>query len=208
MNAPRTTRRQAQAADRREQLLKTAFDLFSEQGYRGTSMRSIARRAGVNEGLLYHYFTGKADLFAAVLAAYAPTSAFDVIVEASQGRSPGEVLQEVGYRFLATIRERQAFAVAILTEAPTEAELQAILKAFLHNVSKRLADVLMRYQADGQVASTINVQSAAQAFLGSLVLHFLASMVFGQAGEVPESESEHSIKGLVEVLLLGLLPRR
>lgn len=208
MNAPHTTRRQAQATDRREQLLKTAFDLFSEQGYRGTSIRSIARRIGVNEGLLYHYFTGKADLFAAVLTAYAPISTFDVIIEAPQGRSLGEVLREVGYRFLATIRERRAFAVAILTEAPTETELQAILNAFLQNVSKRTADLLMRYQEDGQIASTINVQSAAQAFLGSLVLHFLASAVFGQAGEVPESESEHTVKALVDVLLLGLLPRR
>lgn len=207
MNAPRT-RRQAQAADRREQLLTTAFQLFSERGYRGTSIRSIARRVGVNEGLIYHYFTGKADLFAAVLSAYAPMNPLAASIEASSGRPLGAVLREAGEQFFATLRERQAFAVAILTEAPTDAELQTILNAFLHNVSKRIADLLKRYQADGQIAATINAQAAAQAFLGSLVLHFLASAVFGQAEEVSEGESEHMVTALVDVLLLGLMPRR
>lgn len=69
------TKRQEQAMARREQLVWTALRLFSEKGYRGASVRDIARAAGVNEGLLYHYFSGKGDLFRAVLDEYAPVRA-------------------------------------------------------------------------------------------------------------------------------------
>ena len=61
------TKRQEQAQARRRQLLETALPLFTEMGYRGATIRDIARAAGVNEALLYHYFKSKADLFRAVL---------------------------------------------------------------------------------------------------------------------------------------------
>lgn len=54
--------------DRREQILTTATDMFSEVGYRGTSLRDIAMRVGITHpGLLYH-FHSKEELLQAVLA--------------------------------------------------------------------------------------------------------------------------------------------
>ncbi|MGO9932166.1 MAG: TetR/AcrR family transcriptional regulator [Steroidobacteraceae bacterium] len=39
---------------------------FSEQGYRETSNRIIAEKAGVTAGTIYHYFKNKRDLFMTV----------------------------------------------------------------------------------------------------------------------------------------------
>lgn len=52
----RKTSRDLQAIERRNQLLKAAKDLFAEKGYHATSMRAINQKAGVAEGLTYHYF--------------------------------------------------------------------------------------------------------------------------------------------------------
>lgn len=41
-----------------------AVDEFGEQGYDGSTVRSIAARAGVDSALVHHYFGTKADLFA------------------------------------------------------------------------------------------------------------------------------------------------
>jgi TetR/AcrR family transcriptional regulator, cholesterol catabolism regulator len=39
-----------------------ALQLFSEQGYRGTSLEEIVAAAGVTKGAFYHYFKSKEDL--------------------------------------------------------------------------------------------------------------------------------------------------
>ena len=46
--------RQEQAAATRRKLLDSAGKLFAQNGYKGTSVRSINRNVGVADGLLYH----------------------------------------------------------------------------------------------------------------------------------------------------------
>jgi AcrR family transcriptional regulator len=53
--------------DRTEEILKTATRLFSEKGYRGTSLASIAREVGLTEPGLLHYFPNKVHLLQSVL---------------------------------------------------------------------------------------------------------------------------------------------
>jgi TetR/AcrR family transcriptional regulator, transcriptional repressor for nem operon len=51
----------------RERLLRTAFQLFHEQGFHATGVSTILREAGVNPGSLYHFFESKDRLLAGVL---------------------------------------------------------------------------------------------------------------------------------------------
>ena len=44
-------------------LVEAAVQLFSRQGFKGTSTRDIANLAGVNEATLFRYFAKKTDLF-------------------------------------------------------------------------------------------------------------------------------------------------
>lgn len=44
------------------EIIKAAVDEFLENGYEGTSMESIARRAGVSKGGLYHHFSSKDEI--------------------------------------------------------------------------------------------------------------------------------------------------
>jgi AcrR family transcriptional regulator len=53
----------------RRLLLEAARDLFSSQGYSGTSTREIAERAGVSETLMFRYFGSKVGLFREALVA-------------------------------------------------------------------------------------------------------------------------------------------
>ncbi len=51
---------------RREQLLRGALELFAERGYAGASVKAIAERAGVSQGLLYVHFGNKEALLRAL----------------------------------------------------------------------------------------------------------------------------------------------
>jgi AcrR family transcriptional regulator len=52
----------------REAILTVAKQTFAEQGYAGTSLRAVARAAGVDPSLITHFFGSKDGLFEASLA--------------------------------------------------------------------------------------------------------------------------------------------
>ena len=56
-------------ADTRERVLQVAQTLFAERGYRGTSLRDIAKRIGIKAPSLLHHFPSKQQLYVAVLDA-------------------------------------------------------------------------------------------------------------------------------------------
>ena len=51
--------RKEQKEARRIQIIQATLDLFVERGYYGTKTSQISRRAGISEGLLFHYFPTK-----------------------------------------------------------------------------------------------------------------------------------------------------
>jgi TetR/AcrR family transcriptional regulator len=63
----RTRPSRRNAADTRQKVLAAAFREFADKGLDGARVDEIARRAGVNKGMLYHYFGNKEQLFSAAL---------------------------------------------------------------------------------------------------------------------------------------------
>jgi AcrR family transcriptional regulator len=62
--APRFHRR---PADRPEELLTAALEVFGSRGFRATTLEEVAARAGVSKGTVYLYFESKDDLLRAVV---------------------------------------------------------------------------------------------------------------------------------------------
>ena len=65
--APKATRRRR--GEPRRLLLEAARELFTSQGFSGTSTREIAEQAGVSETLMFRYFGSKVGLFREALVA-------------------------------------------------------------------------------------------------------------------------------------------
>jgi TetR/AcrR family transcriptional regulator, transcriptional repressor for nem operon len=51
----------------RDRIVRTAFQLFHEQGYNATGVATIVREADINPGSLYHFFASKDALLLGVL---------------------------------------------------------------------------------------------------------------------------------------------
>src|SRR6056297_972459 len=52
---------------RKESILRTSVSLFAQRGFATTTTSSIAKEAGVAEGLIFHYFRTKEDILLQVL---------------------------------------------------------------------------------------------------------------------------------------------
>ncbi|WP_149482002.1 TetR/AcrR family transcriptional regulator [Mycolicibacterium sp. P1-18] len=59
----------AKTAMVRQQIVAAATEVFSEFGYRATTMKEVAARAGISQRGLAHHFAGKAELLGAVIEA-------------------------------------------------------------------------------------------------------------------------------------------
>jgi AcrR family transcriptional regulator len=74
------------AADTRRRILAIAAELFSRQGYTGTTIADIARELGTTTAALYYHFSSKADILAGLLAE--PLAAYTRILEGMDSDQP------------------------------------------------------------------------------------------------------------------------
>jgi len=51
----------------RQQILDASLRLFSERGFARTTVRDIARQAGITDAAIYYHFASKRDLFEALI---------------------------------------------------------------------------------------------------------------------------------------------
>lgn len=70
------------------EVLRVAMRLIAERGYRGASLRELARRVGMQQPSLYHYFSSKEDLVEQILVTFGFGG---VGVTPSEGRLPERI---------------------------------------------------------------------------------------------------------------------
>jgi AcrR family transcriptional regulator len=138
MTAPRPGSRADQRRRTEARILDAAAQVFAASGYERTTVRAVASAAGVDAGLVMHYFGSKQELFQRVLdAAPAP--------EVSGG--PGQATEQI----LAGLASRLASEpVASLT----------MLRSMLTNpeAANAAADAITRFEA--QIAQAIPADNA------------------------------------------------
>jgi AcrR family transcriptional regulator len=94
------------APDRREQILTTARRRFARTGYENTSLDDIAAAAGVTKPVLYRHFTGKQDLYLAVLDEHLSELIRRLWVALSASPDPRERLRKGLDAYFAFVEER------------------------------------------------------------------------------------------------------
>ncbi|GAA3282059.1 TetR/AcrR family transcriptional regulator [Streptomyces labedae] len=158
----------AESAGTRDRILDAAREEFSARGYEKTSVRGIAKAAGVDSALVHHYFGTKERVFeAAVEVAFGPALAErDALLEGP--------LDEVG--------ERMTRVIIGLWENPvTRTPLLAIVRSAVNNdtaaaVFRRLvASQLLRRIAGqlGRPDAELRAELAAAQLVGIAMIRYV-----------------------------------
>lgn len=111
---PRASAADAAATARR--ILDVASAHFAEHGYAAASVDDIARAADVTRGAVYHHYTSKPLLFAAVAATQQQLLA-DAILAATENSTPDAALRDGSHAFLDAITQGPAARV-LLVDGP------------------------------------------------------------------------------------------
>ncbi|MEQ6028050.1 TetR family transcriptional regulator [Streptomyces sp. NPDC048405] len=157
-----------ESGDTRDRILVTAREEFSERGYEKTSVRGIAKAAGVDPALVHHYFGTKEQVFgAAIEVAFAPA------MDAPEAIADGP-LEGVGERLT-------RFIFGVWENPATRTPLLAILRSAVNNeaaaaVFRRLiaAQLLRRVAAQLNAPDAeLRVELAAAQLIGCAMLRYV-----------------------------------
>ncbi|MEZ7006643.1 TetR family transcriptional regulator [Streptomyces sp. AD55] len=138
----------AESAGTRDRILAAAREEFSARGYERTSVRAVAKAAGVDPALVHHYFGTKEQVFAAAVeVAFAP--ALGAPREIAEGP-----LDQTGERLT-------RFFLGIWENPATRAPLLAILRSALdHETAAAVFRRLVAAQVLGRVAAHLDLPDA------------------------------------------------
>lgn len=152
----------------RERILQAARDEFSERGYDKTSMRGIAKAAGVDAALVHHYFGTKDDVFAAAIEmSFEPA----LVVPAVLGQGGTEGIGERLARYFIGVWENPATRaplLAVVRSALTNETAAKVLRMFV------LRRLLERVAAELDVPDpTFRAELAASHMVGIAILRYV-----------------------------------
>ncbi|MFG3014719.1 TetR family transcriptional regulator [Streptomyces cinerochromogenes] len=173
--APRGRRRgrppRTESAGTRDRILAAAREEFSARGYEKTSVRGIAKAAGVDSALVHHYFGTKEQVFeAAIEVAFAPA------LNAPHAVADGPV-EGVGERLT-------RFVLGVWDNPTTRAPLLAILRSAVNNetaaaVFRRLvaAQLLRRVAAQLDLPDAeLRAELAAAQIVGTAMMRYVIKL--------------------------------
>jgi AcrR family transcriptional regulator len=142
----------------REQIVRAAADCLLENGYAGTSVRSIASRAGVAIGNLQYYFPSKSELLVEAWRYLTARSVEALRTSLNQLTDPLIVLELGVESIWATLRrlgDMQLAAFDLLVQAPRTERLQAYLPELFTRYREVIQEQIDRLERDGRVRLTV-----------------------------------------------------
>jgi AcrR family transcriptional regulator len=175
------TRKRVAAGDRRRQILNVAMKLFARQGYQGTTTQQIAKKAGVNEALIFRHFTSKEELYWAVIESNC-RSARGKHELAERLRTIGndrELFATIAQDWLERDRNDVAMSRLLLFTALENHRLShRFFRTHVARYYETLAEHIRKRIRDGAFRP-VDPLLAARGFLGMVIYHIWVQELFG-----------------------------
>ena len=197
----------AEESERRAEILDAAFEEFSEKGYKGATIKGIARAAGLQSpALIYWYFPDKDALFREVLGARVPVVRAVAEPDGLMDLPPEEMLARLGRAYFAFERMDVRTLKLVIGEAVRRPQ---VADTFVRSGPARVLDFLKAYmerQVELGRLRPHDVRSSAPAFIGMLVPQLAGKLFFPALVEDGLTDEEH-LQTAIDIFLSGLRPQ-
>ncbi|MDT8070111.1 MAG: TetR/AcrR family transcriptional regulator [Terriglobia bacterium] len=205
---PAITQQRFSAEDRRNQILQVATELFASKGYEGATTREIARRARVNEAIIFRHFPTKEELYWAVIEAKvqsAGTKEFmrDIL---NAGKPLRETFSDLAETILRRREKDQTLSRLLFFSALENHRLsQRFFQSYVADYYELLGDFIQQ-RIDGGQFRHVDAQLAARGFLGMVVYHSLIQDLFGGSKFHP-FDLHAAAESMTDIWLEGMLSK-
>jgi len=191
------------------QIILAAKDLFTSQGFGATSMDAIARTANVSKATLYAHFSGKEELFAAIVSHACRAQSRLLSAPDTDDMELTEALSEIGRNFLSLIVSSQAIAIFRVVIGET-ARFPDLGRIFFESGPNQMRATLSAFLAKAAERGRLDIADpwrAAEHLIGMLQTPVHMHVLFGVKDKFTTEEIDKVVKDAVEAFLCAYLPR-
>jgi AcrR family transcriptional regulator len=186
-------------AEKREQILQGAIEVFLNHGYAGTSMDRVAAAAGVSKQTIYSHFQDKEGLFTALVERVTIHRLQHELGMDDLCGEPEVLLQQLATIFLHKLGNQEYLNLFRVLVAES-ARFPELAQLYSRTVIHRGRQMLSAYFRAHPELNITDPEAAAHIFCGSLVSFLLAQeILYGKL--VSPLEGERVIQELVALIV-------
>lgn len=183
-------------------ILQAALQLFTAQGYHGTSMRQIADHTGIALGGIYNHFNSKEEIFEAVTRMYHPIHSILPALEHSQGETVEEVVHQSAEQMYDVLTQRQDYLNLMFIEA-VEFKGQHLPGIFSEMFPRALKFSASLQEKRGRLRTEIPLQIMVITFVGLMFAFYIFQRVLGNQKDL--GSPRQMLQQVIDIYLHGIL---
>ena len=185
----------------RADIIKAAHDLIIQNGYHGTSMRQIAKQAGIALGGIYNHFSSKEDIFREVVMAYHPYREIIPILATAEHKNLENLLRHAIHLIDETLTQRPDLINLMFIEIVEfrSKHLPDLLEKFFPMVMQ----ILQRFMEAEEPLRPIPLPMLMRTFMGMIFGYFITQSALGD--RVPAEFRDNALDHFLDVYLHGIL---
>ncbi|NEP07130.1 MAG: TetR/AcrR family transcriptional regulator [Okeania sp. SIO2G4] len=187
----------------RTKILQAAQKLFAKSGYDGTTIRDLAKKAGVAEGTLFRHFSNKKAILIELATQGWVEILTDLLTELSEMSSYKAVAQVMRRRMLNINRNADMMKVCFL-EAQFHPELRDKIQSEVIEKMTDVAEAFFATAMERGVYRQMNPKIVARVFLGMFAIAGFSQQTLLEPDASPQAMQEMA-EGLADIFLNGVL---
>ena len=165
--------------------MQASLHLFAEKGFHGTSMRDIAREADITEGLIYHYFASKRDLFRAIIEEHSFLPLLRTLPDLAEQLDLRGLLIVLARGFFDVLRQNTELTRVLLQEVQVFPEEKEAFFADAVNESITVLARIIDERMNEKTRQQVDAEVSARIFFNSLLAFFVEQEILGGQAHAP-----------------------
>jgi AcrR family transcriptional regulator len=185
----------------RQAVLQAAYELFLEKGYAATSVREIAKRAGLALGGIYNHFENKEAIFSELIIDRHPFHQIIPLLQAAPGDTAEEFVRNAARSMVAELGRRPDFIKLMFVELVefNGRDFPDMFKV----VFPQILPLIQRFQASQDELRPIPPFILFRAFLGLFFSFYMTEFLL--AGTPAAAMQENALEHFVDIFLHGVM---